>query len=135
MPRYCSGFFFKCMGRMYRCRRRSWRPAISHMASSPSAWRSDSWAHMRRPLAVAALCPFLWIGVACAGGTVSDGTGPITPVDTTKPPVGTVPRGTITVRVSIDPADAAIASAAGVNTAGLAVRLMRQLSSDAASRP
>ena len=36
VPRYCSGFFFKCMGRMYRCRRRSWRPAISRMASSPS---------------------------------------------------------------------------------------------------
>lgn len=56
---------------------------------------------------------------------------PSPPVDTTKPPVGTVPRGTITVHVSIDPADAAVASAAGVNTTGLTVRLTRQLSSDA----
>ena len=68
---------------------------------------------------------------AACGDTVSDGTGPITPVDTTKPPVGTVPRGTITVRVDTDPADAAIASAVGVSLAGLTVRLTRQLSSDA----
>ena len=65
------------------------------------------------------------------GGGVSDGTGPIAPVDSTKPPVGTVERGTITVRVETDPADAAIASAVGMNVAGLTVRLTRQLSSDA----
>jgi hypothetical protein len=67
---------------------------------------------------------------ACAGGSVSDGTGPIAPVDTTKPPVGTVQRGTITVRVSVDPADVSLASAVGVGLAGLTVRLTPQFSSD-----
>lgn len=73
----------------------------------------------------------LILGVGCGGGSVSDGTGPITPVDTTKPPVGTVPRGTITVRVSIDPLDQSVALVAGVNVTGLTVRLTRQLSLDA----
>ena len=92
-------------------------------------------ASIRRALPVwvgrIGLGAYMAVLLACSG-SVSDGTGPITPVDSTKPPVGTVPRGTISVRVFIDPADATIASAAGINTAGLTVRLTRQLSSDPA---
>lgn len=66
---------------------------------------------------------------ACSGGSVSDGTGPITPVDTTKPPVGTVQRGAITVHVSVDAADASLASAVGLGLSGLTVRLTPQFSS------
>lgn len=62
---------------------------------------------------------------ACGGGSVSDGnTGPVIPVDTIKPP-GTVQRASLTVRVTIDPADVSVASTAGVTAAGTAVRLTR----------
>jgi hypothetical protein len=60
--------------------------------------------------------------VACGGGTVTDTPGPTTPVDTTKPPT-TVQRGSITVRVAVDPADAALAQQAGIGIGGLTVRL------------
>lgn len=61
---------------------------------------------------------------ACGGSGVSDtgtGPGPTPPVDTTKPP--TVQRASITVQVTIDPADAALAQQAGVGMSGLTVRL------------
>ena len=62
---------------------------------------------------------------SCGGGSVSDGgTGPVIPVDTTKPP-GTVQRAALTVRVTIDPADASVANTAGVTAAGTTVRLTR----------
>ena len=66
---------------------------------------------------------------ACGGGGVSDtgtGPGPTPPVDTTRPP--TVQRASITARVTIDPADATIASVAGVTAGGVTVRLTRAAS-------
>ncbi len=51
---------------------------------------------------------------ACGGGGVSDtgtGPGPTPPVDTTKPP--TVQRASITVQVTMDPTDAALAQGGG----------------------
>ena len=60
------------------------------------------------------------------GGSVSDGTGPdpTPPTDTTKPPT-TVQRAAITVRVTIDPGDATIATTAGVGSSGVTVRITR----------
>lgn len=66
----------------------------------------------------------LCLASACGGSTVTDAPGPTTPVDTTRPP-GTVQRASITARVTIDPADAAIASAAGVGVGGMSVRITR----------
>ncbi len=67
------------------------------------------------------------LAAACGGSSVTDGTSPpVPPRDTsttTGPP--TVQRASITVRVAIDPADASIASTAGVSAAGLTVRLLR----------
>lgn len=70
---------------------------------------------------------------ACGGGSVSDtgtgpGPGPTPPADTTKPP--TVQRASITVRVMIDPVDAAIASTAGIGVSGLTVRLSSSRAGD-----
>jgi hypothetical protein len=72
----------------------------------------------------AAVCIAL---TACGGGGVADKpVGPVPPVDTTKPtPPGTVQRATLAVTVSFDPADAGIASAAGVTPAGITVRIQR----------
>lgn len=64
---------------------------------------------------------------SCGGGTVSDetvGPGPKPDTTTTGNP-GTVQRSSITVRVVIDPADAAIAMTAGVTPAAASVRLTR----------
>jgi len=73
-------------------------------------------ARKRRP---AALVSGIAAGVfACSGGAVTDGTAPV------------VQRGTLTVQVTIDPADAATASTIGVTPAGLTVRLVRNLSAD-----
>lgn len=72
----------------------------------------------------AALTMVLVSTTACGGGTVTDTPGPTSPVDTTKPP-GTVQRASISARVSIDPADAAIASVAGVGVGGISVRITR----------
>lgn len=77
-----------------------------------------------------ALCAMLLAG-ACGGGGVSEtgtGPGPTPPVDTTKPP--TVQRASITARVSIDPADATLATTAGVGVSGLTVRLTSSRASD-----
>jgi len=60
---------------------------------------------------------------ACGAGGVTE-TGGTTPADTTKPPT-TVQRATIAVTVDFDPADASVASTAGVSRAGLTVRLTR----------
>jgi len=62
--------------------------------------------------------------LACGGAGVSDGANPgETP--TGPPTTGTVQRTSLSVRVQIDPADAALANAAGVGVAGLTVRLTR----------
>ena len=64
---------------------------------------------------------------ACSGGQISDGgTGPVIPTDTTKPP-GTVQRATLTVRVSVDAADATVANSAGVSVIGTTVHLTRAI--------
>lgn len=77
---------------------------------------------MRRTRAVVTA---LLMASACGGSTVTDGAGPTTPpADTTRPPT-TVQRASITARVVVDPADASIASTAGVTSAGLTVRLVR----------
>jgi hypothetical protein len=74
------------------------------------------------PATLGAACVLL---AACGGGGVADKpVGPVTPVDTTKPP-GTVQRATLAVTVSFDPEDAGIASAAGVTPAGITVRIQR----------
>lgn len=84
---------------------------------------------LRRSLARGMAVAFLSV-TACGGGSVSDGTGPgpTPPTDTTKPP--TVQRASITARVTIDPADAAIASTAGIAVSGLTVRLTSSRASD-----
>ncbi len=62
---------------------------------------------------------------ACGGSTVTDTPDPGTaPVDTTKPPT-TVQRASITVNVSVDPSDAALASQAQLSLAGATVRFVR----------
>lgn len=61
---------------------------------------------------------------ACGGGgTVTDSPPPTPPDTTTNPGPGTVQRGSIAVVVSVDPADAALASAADISPAGLTVTL------------
>jgi len=62
---------------------------------------------------------------ACSSGSVSDGTGPVTKPDTVTNPGGTVQRTSLTVRVTVDADDAALAARAGVSSAGLIVRLAR----------
>ena len=65
--------------------------------------------------AVIVLAIASFIAMSCGGGSVSDGTtSPVTPVDTTKP-ITTVQRASLTVRVSIDPSDAAIAMELGAD--------------------
>ncbi len=60
---------------------------------------------------------------ACGGSTVTDTPSPGTPpADTAKPPA-TVQRASLTVRVTVDPTDAALAQQVGVGVAGLTVRL------------
>jgi hypothetical protein len=79
--------------------------------------------------AAATLCCSLL--AACGGGGVSDKpVGPVTPVDTAKPP-GTVQRATLAVTVSIDAADAALATVAGVSSSGITVRIQRTGSTEA----
>ncbi len=66
---------------------------------------------------------------ACGSGSVTDTPGPVgPPTDTTRPPT-TVQRASITVRLNIDPADAAMASAAGVGASGVTVYLTRTTAS------
>lgn len=70
--------------------------------------------------------------VACGGGTVTDAPGASTPpVDTTKPPT-TVQRASITVRVTVDLADANLAQLAGISVSGLTVRLTSSRAGDPA---
>ncbi len=62
--------------------------------------------------------------LACSGKGTSDSiTPPVVPTDTT--PTGPVQRTSYSVRVSIDPADAALAGTAGVSVSGLTVRLTK----------
>ena len=67
---------------------------------------------------------------ACtAGGIVETTDGvPGTPTDSTRTP--TVQRAAISVRVSVDPADAAIAQQAGISVGGLTIRLTSQRPGD-----
>ncbi len=62
---------------------------------------------------------------ACTGKGVTDSTTPPVVPDTTTTPGGTVQRTSLTVRVQIDPADASLASTAGITASGLTVRLSR----------
>ena len=71
----------------------------------------------------------LFLCAACGGKGVTDSTSPPIKPDTT--PTQTVQRTSLTVRVSIDPADATLASTAGVGIGGLTVRLTRAGSTDA----
>jgi hypothetical protein len=89
--------------------------------------------HTTRPSRMAGsaalLCALL---TGCGGGSVADKpVGPVTPVDTTKPP-GTVQRATLAVTVSIDVADASLATTAGVTQGGIIVRIQRVGSTEAA---
>lgn len=80
---------------------------------------------MRTSLYPRALVQALCLGslAACGGSTVTDTPpDPTPPVDTTKP-TPTVQRASITARVTIDPVDASLAQQAGINVAGLTVRL------------
>jgi hypothetical protein len=79
----------------------------------------------RFPLAVALAAV---IASSCSVGTVADSSGPSAPGDTTGNDPGTIQRATLTVRVSFDPGDAALATQAGISVAGLHVRLERQAS-------
>lgn len=67
---------------------------------------------------------------ACGGGVSDSITPPIKPDTTPTNPGGTVQRTSLTVHVQIDPADAAIASTAGIGIAGLSVRLTKAGSSE-----
>jgi len=74
------------------------------------------------------------LATACGGGGVTDRTGPDT--TSTNPGGGgggggTVQRGSISVQVTLDPADAAVATAAGVTVAGLPVTLVTLGSNEA----
>jgi len=71
------------------------------------------------------LCGVAVFLAACSGGSVSDGTGPVTKPDTVTNPGGTVQRTSLTVRVTVDAEDAALAARAGVTSAGLTMRLAR----------
>ncbi len=76
-------------------------------------------------LRITVQCVTAFALVACAGKGVTDSTTPPVVPDTTTAPGGTVQRTSLTVRVQVDPADAALASTAGVTVAGLTVRLSR----------
>lgn len=95
-------------------------------------WLVQSTQMFRRVcLRLGALAIPLTAMLACGTGSVSDGTGPVVPVDTTKPPPGgSVQRGTLVVEIGFEAADAPLASAVGLLTSGLAVRLTRYLSTD-----
>jgi hypothetical protein len=67
----------------------------------------------------------LLLGAACSGG-VSDGSGPVAPPIDTTGGGGTVPRGALTLTVTIDPEDATLASTAGVGVQGITVRVQRR---------
>ncbi len=71
------------------------------------------------------LCGMGLLLAACSGKGVTDSTTPPVVPDTTTNPGGTVQRTSLTVRVQFDPADASLASAAGITAAGLTVRLSR----------
>jgi len=90
-----------------------------HPLPSRAAQRRRGWWH------TAALAGWL-LSTACGSGSVTDRTGPDT--TTTNPGGGggggTVQRGSISVQVTLDPADAAVATAAGVTVAGLPVTLV-----------
>ncbi len=77
-----------------------------------------------RSVCAATLVSIAFVSAACGHGIVTDATSlTIPPTDSTKPPTGTVQRATLTVHVSIDLGDLALANTAGVTTAGLTVRL------------
>jgi len=86
----------------------------------------SSWLRTRTRHAV--LLTLGALSTACGGGSVTDRTGPDT--TNTNPGGGggggggTVQRGSISVQVTLDPADAAVATAAGVTVAGLPVTLV-----------
>ena len=80
---------------------------------------------MKRSLLMAAAL------VACGGGVSDSVTPPVKPDSTPTDPGGTVQRTSLTVRVQVESADAAIANLAGVTVSGLGVRLTRQGSSAA----
>ena len=67
---------------------------------------------------------------ACTSGGIVETTDGVlgTPTDSTRTP--TVQRAAISVRVSVDPADAAIAQQAGISVGGLAIRLTSQRPGD-----
>jgi hypothetical protein len=67
---------------------------------------------------------------ACGGSTVTDQPAPTSPSDTTKPPTTTVQRGSVTVRVVLDPADSSLARQAGIGVNGLTVRLTSSRAGD-----
>ena len=98
-----------------------------HPLPSRAAQRRRGWWH------TAALAGWL-LSTACGSGSVTDRTGPDT--TTTNPGGGggggTVQRGALTVQVTLDPADAAVASAAGITVAGLPVTLVTLGSNEAA---
>jgi hypothetical protein len=72
----------------------------------------------------------LLIGSTACGGGVADGGGPVDPpIDTTGG--GTVPRGALTLTVSIDPEDATLAQTAGVSVQGITVRVQRRGAAEA----
>jgi hypothetical protein len=76
------------------------------------------------------VCPLLL--AACVGTGVTDADSGALKPDTTKvPPVGTVQRTSLTVRVQLDPSDQALAATAGVIVPGITVRLTRNGSNDA----
>jgi hypothetical protein len=70
---------------------------------------------------------------ACQAGVVTDSSGDDAPPTgpTTPGGGGTIQRATVSARVSVDPADAAIANAAGITVSGLTVRLVRVASNEA----
>ena len=72
----------------------------------------------------------LAFGAACSGA-VADGDGPVAPPIDTTGGGGTVPRGSLTLTVTIDPEDAALAQAAGIGLQGLSVRMQRRGSAEA----
>jgi hypothetical protein len=84
-------------------------------------------------LARAIAAGMCYVFAGCGGGGVADKpVGPVIPVDTTKPPPTTVQRATLAVTVNFDPADASLASTAGVTPAGITVRIQRVRSTEAA---
>lgn len=82
--------------------------------------------HIRHRFLIAAVV----LLCACGGGVSDSITPPIKPDTTPTNPGGTVQRTSLTVHVQIDPADAAIASTAGIGIAGLSVRLTKAGSSE-----